>query len=193
MSNQAIKGGARISGTRAARALRATLATGLAILMAGAPGLLRGSDRWRGADVTVKTISGEFTRGELIGVREDAIVILAGASEKTLMVAEIESVRIAKKAPTLACTVVGCLAGGIAAGLIARRPSEANDLGTGINRFLSYPVWLSVGMLAGALGGIGVAQAIGKDKVIMFKDRPGSEVEAGLKALQKEARVPNYK
>jgi hypothetical protein len=47
--------------------------------------------------------------------------------------------------------------------------------------------------VAGALGGIGVAQAIGKDKVIMFKDRPGSEVEAGLKALQKEARVPNYK
>ena len=193
MSNQAMKGGARISGTRAARAPRAALATGLVILMAGAPVFLRGSDRSSGAFVAITTISGEVTEGELIGVREDAVVVLTGGSEKTFMVAEIENVRIDRKKPTLACTVVGGLAGGVVAGLIARRPSETDDLVTGFRRFFGYPFWVIVGAAAGALGGIGVAQAIGKDKVIMFKDRPGSEVEAGLKALQKEARVPNYK
>ncbi|MGA2362517.1 MAG: hypothetical protein ABSG73_08640 [Candidatus Aminicenantales bacterium] len=193
MPIQAMKGGARISWTRAARILRATLATGLVILMAGAPGLLRGADRWRGADVTVRTISGEITKGELIGVREDAVVVLAGLSEKTLMVAEIESVRIARKSPTFVCVVLGGFVGGIAAGLIARRPSTTDDLGTGLKRFFGYPLWLSVGLVAGALSGIGIAQAIGKDKVIVFKDRPAAEVEAGLKALRNEARIPKYK
>jgi hypothetical protein len=193
MPDQANKGGTKIRRARTVRVLLLTMAAGLALVMAASPALLRGADRWRGSKVTVTTLSGSIFKGELIGVREDAVIILESPGEKTLMVAEIESVRIVKKSPTIACAIIGGLAGGITAGLIARRPSENDDLGTGLKRLLGYPLWLGVGTGVGMGVGMFVAQAIGKDKVIVFKGRPAAEVEAGLKTLRKEARVQNYK
>jgi hypothetical protein len=193
MPDQANKGGTKIRRARTVRVLRLTMAAGLALVMVASPALLRGADRWRGSKVTVTTLSGSYFLGELIGVREDAVVILVGPAEKTLTVAEIESVRIAKRSPTIACAIIGGLTGGITAGLLARRPSENNDFETGLKRFLGYPLWLAVGTGVGVGVGIAVAQAIGKDKVIVFKGRPAAEVEAGLKVLRQEARVRNYK
>ena len=87
------------------------------------------ASRTEGATVVVIQGTGA-QKGELVGVRESALVLLTKAGDVTIEAAQIESVRIVKKASPVPAAIGLGIAGG-AAGLglayTLRNPRIGND------------------------------------------------------------------
>jgi hypothetical protein len=156
------------------------------------PQAVFGRTRTKGATVSIVTATG-MIQGELIGVREDAIVVMGRQEAATVPILEIESVKILKHAPVFGLGILGCLAGGGVGALAAPRIKNDDSLPEGIGKMFTGFVYFGTGALIGIGAGIATALAIGKDKVIVFKGKTKEEIASALDGLKKQARVPDYK
>jgi hypothetical protein len=176
------------------------LRSGTAWLAAGAmlvalalhpqPGFARA--RSQGAIVSVATTTGGI-QGELIGVREDAVVVMGRQESSTIPVAEIESVRIIKHSATLGLALLGFAVGGGVGALAAPRIHDDDSIPEGLCKAFEGAGAICLGALVGTAVGVTSALAIGKDKVIVFKGKTKGEIARALEGLKKHARVPDYK
>jgi hypothetical protein len=167
-----------------------------------------GSSRKAGASVIIKTETGKI-KGELIGVREDAVVVMSEQGSDAIPVSGIETVTIVKPAPVVAFTLLGTLAGS-AIGAATMPHTEipppvadgsvnsiaeafADAIGYGIESSFKGAVHVAVCSSVGALIGWLGAKAVQKNKVIVFKGGSEADKAAALEILKKEARVTHYK
>jgi tetrahydromethanopterin S-methyltransferase subunit E len=173
------------------------------------PQAVFGGTRKAGAAVIVKTETGDV-KGELISVREDAVVVMSEQGSDAIPLSDIETVTIVKPAPTLAFALLGGLVGGAIGAATAPHTEEvytsapagsgnstwdgfgdaiSQGLGDYFNGIGHVFICSSAGALAGWLG----AKVAHKNKVIAFKSGSETDTAAALESLKKEARVPDYK
>jgi hypothetical protein len=157
------------------------VATGLAFLILVLPGSLSARER-RGANVIVTLKDGHFSAGELIAVKPDSLLLLAGKDESVDLIG-IRSIRIVRKSKAGLGGVYGFLAGALIMGIaVALDPIEggAGDaIGLGI-----FFGGIPVGFI-----GLGVGAIAGTDKTIQFEGKSESEVRQALAYLRKKARI----
>lgn len=147
-----------------------------------------------GAMVVVEQTGGMKVKGELVGVRSDALVLDTKKGPATIPISGIESVWTVKKMSGDGRTAlaVGGLVGGIALGAVTGRAvtKNSNDWGDAIGVG-------SLCLLGGMIVGEGVAVLIGtrthKGTVYDFKNKSQEEVERVLADLRKISRVPDYR
>lgn len=181
---------------RALGRVRGTVAwlavVGLLAPLAVQPRAALGRARTAGAIVVVTSGAGTI-KGELIGVRDDAVIILSEKGDETISVSEIESVRIVRRAPILGLGLLGWAAGAAVGLLAAPRINNDDPLGDGMVKLFKNFAYGGIGCIVGTGAGVGTALAIGKDKMIVFKGRTKEENTTALKGLRKEARVADYR
>jgi len=169
------------------------LAMGVICLLALSPGL-HAAGRASGAKVVVVAGQGsEWIKGELIGVRSDAVVLATeGGETRTIAIKDISSVQILRKSAALEGVLFGSLiGGGVGIALRPKVKDETNPLEL-IFSPLGAVVSMGAGIAVGALAGGITGSALGKDKVYDLKAMSAAEVGKFTAKLRKMARVKNY-
>jgi hypothetical protein len=153
----------------------------LAFLMLTLPGSLAAREK-RGATLIVTLKDGHFAEGELIAVKPDSLLLLAGRDE-SVPLAEIRSIRVVRKSKALVGGLCGLAAGVALTALCAADTdlgpfSPLSDLAVAMT---VIPSGIGLGAGAGALAG--------KDKVIRLEGMSETEVRTALVYLRRKART----
>lgn len=142
----------------------------------------------QGIQIIVFELNGKRNRGELIAVRQDALVILELLSniDATVDIGDIKEIRIVKESKAL----VGLLVGGALGALIGyvtyqKSASGFVDIGPGGNAL--------GGGLLGGLAGLATGIIMGTDEILQIEGKSEGEVWGALLYLRPKARVPDYK
>jgi hypothetical protein len=156
-------------------------AIGLALLLLSLPAVLSARER-RGANIVVTLKDGQTVSGELIAVKPDSLLLLAGKDESVDLVG-IRSIRIVIKSKARLGGACGCLAGALISGL-----SGANDPLPGGARLAIF-----AGATLGGLIGLGAGALASSDKTIQLEGKSELEVRKALAYLRKKSRIREYK
>jgi len=157
------------------------LVAAVVALMLVLPGALSARER-RGANIIVTLKDGHFSAGELIAVKPDSLLLLAGKDESVDLIG-IRSIRIVIKSKARLGGACGLLAGALISGL-----SGANDPLPGGARLA-----IVAGAVLGGIVGLGVGAIAGTDKTIQLEGKSESEVRKALAYLRKKSRIRDYK
>ena len=146
------------------------------------PGALSARER-RGANIIVTLKDGYFSAGELIAVKPDSLLLLAGKDESVDLIG-IRSIRIVIKSKARLGGACGLLAGTLIGGIeVALEGGARVEIGLGI----------VFGGILGGVVGLGVGAIAGTDKTIQFEGKSESEVRQALAYLCKKSRIRDYK
>lgn len=191
----------RVKGSR--RVAAGLVAAGFAASLFVAPPSADSRPRKHG--VTVALYCGaETVKGELIGIRADAIVVLTDETEAAVPLAGIDRIRVSRGLNRTG-GAIGALVGaaaGLAIGSSYEPPAPtggtlyeqlAQGVGEAVKSKFRPFIGITVGGGTGALVGAAIGTAATKDKIILVKGRPEAEVGADLAELGKKARVPDYR
>lgn len=157
----------------------------LALVMLALPGSLLAREK-RGAQVIITLNNGHYSSGELIAVKPDSLLLLAGKDE-SVDIAAIRSVQIVRKSKAGRGAGIGALAGALVLGLAAAADPWLEPTFTG---------YLFLGVLGGAGGGLlglGVGALSGADKTIPIAGRSEAEIHKALVYLSGKARIRDFK
>ncbi len=136
----------------------------------------------RGASLIITFKDGHFAEGELIAVKPDSLLLLAGRDESVAL-AEIRSVRVVRKSQALVGGLCGLAAGVTLAACIA----GDTDLGP-FSPFADLAA--AVTLIPSGIGlGAGAGALAGKDKIIRLEGMTEPQVRVALAYLRKKARV----
>ena len=153
----------------------------LAFLVLVLPGALSARER-RGANLVITLRDGQQIKGELIAIKPDSLLLLAGKDESVDLVG-IKSIRIVKKDKGGLGGICGLLAGVAVSAIYAKTQPEEDMAGLSVLVFA--PAGVVIGVLAGLLAG--------KDKTIQLEGKSESEVRQALAYLRNKARIRDYK
>jgi hypothetical protein len=132
--------------------------------------------------ITLKQAS-EGVKGELIGVRSDAVVIgMDDGAARTLAISDILKIRILRRSAAVPGILVGVLAGGGTGKLVS--PKGGLDF--------SEIYILCGALIGGAAGGL-IGGGFSADTVYDLTRTTPSYVEHLVAELRKKARVPDYR
>ena len=158
------------------------LVAAVVALMLVLPGALSARER-RGANIIVTLKDGYFSAGELIAVKPDSLLLLAGKDESVDLIG-IRSIRIVRKSKARLGGVYGILAGTLIGGIeVALEGGARVEIGLGI----------VFGGILGGIVGLGVGAIAGTDKTIQLEGKSESEVRKALAYLRKKSRIRDYK
>ena len=160
-------------------------ATVLAFLILVLPGALSARER-RGANLVITLKDGQQVKGELIAVKPDSLLLLAGKDESVDLVG-IRSIRIVKKDKGGLGAKYGLLAGWVGTLIYAKtQKGVVNQAGAALGAWLLFvPAGAVIGVVAGVMAG--------KDKTIQLEGKSESEVRQALAYLRGKARIRDYK
>jgi hypothetical protein len=177
---------------RTGTAVVAILACGA--LLSGACSMARQAKKRSGTTVVVQQIKGAEIKGELVGVRLDALVLDAKKGAVTIPISDIKSVWTVKKMSTEGRTAwgLGGLFGGIALGVGAAKASGIHPEEMGDSIAIGSAFLLG-GLLIGEGTAVLIATKTHKGAVFNFTGKVPGEVELMLADLRKLARVPDYR
>ena len=155
------------------------------VLMAGLLGLPAGlsAKQRRGATLVVTRLDGSQATGELIAVRPDSLLLLSGGQDLSVPLAQVQTVRIARRPRVWPYAGLGGAIGLAGTGLLML--SGGNDVDYGAAKTL---LGGGIGALAGTIAGV----IKGIDPVFTVTDRPGTEVARywiKLSAYSREGRL----
>lgn len=151
----------------------------MAILTLALPGSLMAREK-RGATLILALKDGHFVEGELIAVKPDSLLLLAGKDE-SVPLADIRSIRVVRKSQALVGGLCG-LAAGVVAAALSSKDDPLPPFGTAAVGIIFIPSGIGLGAGAGALAGA--------DKVIRLEGMTDPQVRVTLVYLRKKARIP---
>jgi len=144
----------------------------------------------RGADLLIEKLDGTQVRGELITVKESALLMLSDSgADVSVDVRDIKVIRVIKKSKALQGAGYGFLISAASFSALAWASDEEyfTDPEGGGPLVLAL-VFGIPGLLAGAV----VGEIMGTDKTIRIEGESDSEIQASLEYLRKKARIPEY-
>jgi hypothetical protein len=163
------------------------LVAAVVALMLVLPGALSARER-RGANLVITLKDGQQVKGELIAVKPDSLLLLAGKDE-SIDVAGIREIKVAKKLRALNGAAYGFLAGAVGgiAFAAALRGADEDILP------IIYPLGAVTGGTAGGLIGLGIGALVRKYKTIQLEGKSESDRAIALDRLRRYARIRDYK
>jgi hypothetical protein len=176
-------------GRETGRAARWIIVSGLAGLLLVAQ-MAQADGRKAGVKVDVVTRQGgELIKGEVIGVRSDAVILeTADGAGRTIATKDIASILVRRKSAALVGIVLGAAAGGGLGYVSAYGPNSHKFLGG-----ITIAAYTGVGILVGGLAGGIFGAAASADKTYDLTRLPAQEIDKLMAYLRKRARVPDYK
>jgi hypothetical protein len=149
------------------------------------PGALSARES-RGVMLVITLKDGQTIAGELIAVKPDSLLLLAGKDESVDLV-RIRSIRIVKKSKASRGAAYGGAAS-LAATIIyaAMQKSEFDRFGAMLGGVLLF-------IPAGIVTGLLIGKHAGKDKTIQLEGKSESEVSQALAYLRGKARIRDHK
>ena len=162
------------------------IATVLAFLMLVLPGALSARER-RGANIVITLKDGHYATGELIAVKPDSLLLLAGKDESVDLVG-IRSIRIIRKSKGGLGAACGALAGVLGTAIYASTNKDPEILQP---LAVTGMAWVLIG--GGVAVGVGAGLLAGKDKTIQLEGKSESEARRALAYLRGKARIRDYK
>ena len=177
------------------KTIRRVAMIGLSVLMAGAPEALLAARR--GAQLRMTMANNDVVEGELIGVREEILVLETEQGDMTVGIRDATSLLV-KNASGLWTGLAAGLAAGVAAD-VSMYHGYKNDMAQNEAAQLFEPI-LRPGMYAvmilvpAALGGLGagIGHAAHKGITYHIKGMSDDELRGLLEKLRKKAMVPDY-
>jgi hypothetical protein len=167
------------------------IAAALALLVLVLHGTLSARER-RGANLVIRLKDGHYASGELIAVKPDSLLILAGKDE-SVDLAGIRNIRIVRRSKAGLGAACGLLAGVLGTVIYASAQKETDNLLTAMGQGVDA-AGAGVAFMAGGLGiGLGAGALAGKDKTIQLEGKSESEVRMALAYLRGKARIRDYK
>lgn len=173
------------------RGFRGALCGILILALTVLPAALTAGER-RGAIVLVRDNNGKSVEGELIAVKQNAIIVLesSSASDVSLELSEIDTVRIVKKAKVLKGIGIGFAAGAGTGAVVGF--ASGNDEPGGFFNFTAGEKALIVGAALGTVGvilGAIFGAVAGSDQTLAVSGTFGSKRAGVLAFLSQKARV----
>jgi hypothetical protein len=170
---------------RVGRSLGAFVATCLAWLVF-MPCQVEAGGKAQGAKVIITLKKApEGIKGELIGVRNDAVVIgTYDGAARTLAISDILKIRILRRSAAVPGILIGGLAGGATGKLVYPKGRSLVDVRI---------VYIVCGALIGAAAGGLIGGGFSADTVYDLTRTTPSYVEHIVTELRKKARVPDYR
>lgn len=167
---------------------RGILIVSLICLLALSNGL-QAAGRTSGAKLRVVTrLGSEWFKGEVIGVREDAVVLATeGGETRTIAIKDISSVRVYRRSAVFVGIPGGVLAGG-AIGYAISAPANKNVFMGGI----TIAAFSIGGALIGGASGALIGSLASADKIYDLTKMSAAEIDTLMAKLRKMARVKNY-
>lgn len=139
----------------------------------------------RGANIVVTRLDGSQVSGELIAVKRDSLLLLSYGRDESIDLADVKTVRIAKKSLAGKGALYGFLAGavgGAGVGLAMGRTDMFEE---------KTPLVLGVfGGAIGALSGLVAGSVLGLDSSFTVAGKPEEVVNEYWDKLRAHARVP---
>lgn len=160
------------------------LPAALAMLLLALPEALSARER-RGVGLVVSLKDGSTVSGELIAVKPDSLLLLAGKDE-SVDLAGIRSITVLRRSKAGLGAVCGFLAGALVMGSIVYLSNEGGDSGAAE---LGGLVYGGLGGLVGGAIGFGIGASAGKDKIITLEGMSEEEAEKALDYLRGKARI----
>ena len=145
----------------------------------------------KGAQLLVLNKDGGSVQGELIAVKESALLLLSSEGmDLTIDINHVDEIRIVKKSQMILGAGIGTVVGALGGSLLLNDIwyLEHGDLSKGEAALKSGVVFGAVGL---TLGGVIGAYA-GQDKVYPVAEYQQTEMQVLLAKLSKQARVTNY-
>ena len=144
----------------------------------------------KGADIIVQKKDGQQTKGVLITVKENSILLMDSESgaDVSVDISDIKIVKIVRESKAGKGTLYGFFTG-VSIGVLAGYSSDS-DTSPGRTESVAI-VGIAYGLLGILMGTIAGALA-GKDSIIQIKGRSDSGIKEILDLLRSEARVKNY-
>jgi hypothetical protein len=159
-------------------------AIGIVLLLLSLPTLLSAGER-RGANLVITLKDGQQVKGELIAVKTDSLLLLAGKDESVDTV-DIKSIKVVRKSRAGMGFVLGLVSGILAGALWGHNQPDPEENGA---TFIGA-LW---GGGVGALIGLGVGAAASSDETIQFEGKSESDRASALADLRYKARIPDFK
>ena len=136
----------------------------------------------RGIDLVVQTKDEQIFQGELITVKQYALLLLSEeGADVTVDIREVRNLTTLKKPKVLKGFGYGALIGGVTLGL----PSATAEDNWWI-------VFASIGAISGAVIGTLFGLAAGRDETILVSTKSDAEIQEILNQLRSKARVTDY-
>ena len=172
------------------------LAIALSLLATFHSGLM--AKERRGAQLQIFKKKGGYTRGELIVVKQNSLLLKASDSgvDVSVDIDEIKLIKIVKKSQAGKGALIG-LFFGAAIGTAMLAAENAGSNGSNANSFYSFDIdfpayYGAILGLPGALVGTIIGAAVGTDKTIQIEGKSDSEIKGILAILRSKARIKNY-
>jgi len=176
------------------RTIRVILAWGLAWILMGVPEALLAA-RKQGAQVRMTLTNNEVVQGEVIGVRDETIVLLTSQGDRTIGITDVATLFIKDKSGMVIGGFTGLAAGVIAdAALWHSYNSDTSDAEAVRGILLLPMIALTCAVVAaGIVGGMLIGNAAHKGKTYKIPGMTPEEIRGLMENLKKKARVPDYK
>ena len=140
----------------------------------------------KGAQVVITAKSGSETRGELLAVKKDFLVVSSPSSgevnDLSLPIADIHEVKIVKRTQAGKGALIGTLAGAAFGVVLAAMQNEDSF-------HFSTGFWAVTSGLSGTVYGAIIGAGVGKDRTLVFDKMPESVRQANLVSLSRYARI----
>jgi hypothetical protein len=173
------------------------LGLGIGLESRGRVGGARGGAPERGRIETRPDKGGEVVQGELIGVREETLVVLTKQGDRSVGIGEVETLLVKDLSGMLIGGTVGLTAGaGVDLALWHSFKKDTSGGGGEILRAFVTPgaILLTVLIAAGGTGaGMLIGHAAHNGKTYKVRGMTDQELRGLLETLRKKAMVPNYK
>lgn len=147
------------------------------------PSSLHGEEK-RGIELITTKKDGLSVSGELIAVKQDALLLLSEkGADVSVGIDDIRKITNVKKSKLLLGAGIGFLA------VAAYTVYDISDEGAASKGYITYPlIFGSIGALVGAT----IGEALSKDKTIQIEGKSETEVAKILDDLRKKARIPDF-
>lgn len=156
---------------------------------------LFGKTKGHGAELHLFMKNGHELAGELIGVKENCLILCQSGIDFSVDIKELKMLKVVKKAHVaqgaLMGLVIGAVAGGVGEAVYLSGGSD--DEWANFHRIILTIIASAAGGGIGLLTGAVVGSLRGIDETIQVEGKPEAEIEKILLRLRRIARMPEYR
>jgi len=145
----------------------------------------------KGADLLIERLDGKQVRGELIAVKNTALLLMErdSGADVSAAVEDIKAIRVVKKSKALQGAGYGFLISAAGLSALAWASDEEYFLDPeGGGPLVLFPFFGIPGLLVGSV----IGAIMGTDKTIRFAGESDSRIRENLEYLRSKARMPDY-
>ncbi len=155
---------------------------------------LFGRTKGHGTELHLFQKDGHERTGELIGVKENCLVLYQSGIDFSVDIKELKMIKVLKKSHMVQGALIGLVIGAVAGGVggAIYLSGDGDDEWANFHRIILTIIASAAGGGIGLLTGGVVGSLQGIDETIQVEGRTDAEIDKILLKLRRKARIPEY-